>query len=130
MSTAADLAEDHNEADEAEAGPFAFSALSPRARQRALDKCRDVDVEYDWWDGVYEDAACRAALLGINIDTYPPKSGRVGPTIYFSGFWSQGDGASFVGWYNPKPDALKLIKAECNDETLIALAERLTVLNL
>lgn len=128
MSTAADLAKDHDEADET--GPFTFSALSPRAQKHALDKHRDINVEYDWWDFVYRDAARMAALLGINIDTWPPKSGHAGPKIYFSGFWSQGDGASFVGWYNPKPDALKLIKAECNDETLITLAERLTILNV
>jgi hypothetical protein len=47
------------------------------------------------------------------------------PAIYFSGFASQGDGACYTGWYRCKPDAVKLIKAECNDNELLAIAEGL-----
>lgn len=132
MPTIADLAEDFDEAEaEAEAGPFTFSALSKKAQQHALDKARYRDVEFDdWWGSVYEDAARMAALLGIDIDTFDKNSGRSGPTIYFTGFCSQGDGASFVGWYRPKADALTAIKAETDDKTLINIAERLTVLNV
>jgi hypothetical protein len=32
--------------------------------------------------------------------------------VYYSGFWSQGDGASFTGRYRYKAGALKAIKAE------------------
>lgn len=107
---------------------FSFKDLSEEAQQRAIDDARYSGVDHwDWWCSVYEDAARMAALLGIEIDQ---RDGRSDPAIYFSGFCSQGDGASFTGWYRPKADALTAIKAECNDETLINLAKRLTVLNV
>lgn len=107
---------------------FTFSQLSEEAQQRALDKARYRDVEWgDWWDTAYEDAARMASLLGIEIDQ---RGEHGGLAIYFSGFCSQGDGASFAGWYRPKADALAATKAETNDETLIKLAERLTALNV
>ena len=43
-------------------------------------------MDYEWWEGVYEMAIADGYELGFCIDK-----------IYFSGFWSQGDGASWVG---------------------------------
>lgn len=112
---------------------LSFSGLSEKAQQRAIDDARysEVDSGYDWWDNVFEDAVRMAALLGIEIDQ---RNGEhhsyAGPKIYFSGFCDQGDGACFQGTYRPKPDAFAAVKAECNDETLISLAERLTTLNV
>lgn len=112
---------------------LSFSDLSEKAQQRAIDDARysEVDGSYDWWDNVFEDAVRMAALLGIEIDQ---RNGEhhsyAGPKIYFSGFCNQGDGACFQGTYRPKPDAFAAVKAECNDETLISLAERLTTLNV
>lgn len=107
---------------------FTFSQLSEEAQQRALDKARDREVQFDgWWDSTYEDAVRMASLLGIEIDQ---RGEHGGLAIYFSGFCSQGDGASFTGWYRPKANALAAIKAETNDETLIDLAERLTTMNV
>lgn len=129
MLATADSAEDLD-ADE-DPAPVPFQALSPKAQERAIDKHRYNDVEHDWWDFAYEDANRMAMLLGIDIDVHPSKDrAGTGPKIYFSGFCSQGDGASFTGWYRPKSDALECIKAECDDETLISLAERLTVMNV
>ena len=48
------------------------------------------------------------------------------PTIYFSGFSSQGDGACFEGDYSYKKGALKAIVAECpTDKTLHQIARDL-----
>ena len=44
------------------------------------------DALDDWWHGVYERATEEGKLHGFDIET-----------IHFSGFWSQGDGASWVG---------------------------------
>lgn len=108
---------------------FLFEALSEKAQQAALDRYRYCWADHEWWDTTYEDAVRMAEILGIEIDKHYGKDGN-GPKIHFSGFCSQGDGASFAGRYAPKADALTAIQAQCNDETLIDLAKRLTVINV
>lgn len=57
--------------------------------QTAKDRARQWYIEgmdYDWWQGVYEMAKEDGYEKGFCIDT-----------INFSGFWSQGDGARWVG---------------------------------
>ena len=103
---------------------FAFDDLGAKAKEHALKRYRDWWVQDDWWNNVYEDAAHMAELLGISIDE------KHGLAIYFSGFWSQGDGASFMGTYRPRADAYDALRMHTDDETLVNLAERLTVLNV
>jgi hypothetical protein len=114
-----------------------FARLSKAVRQKVLDEHRDWNVTHDWWDSVYEDAVRMAALMGVEIDTVnrPRTPGPAGPTEYdidFSGFSSQGDGASFSGSYCCKPDAVKKITEECggNDPVLIEIATKLTALQI
>lgn len=109
---------------------YSFDELSEEAKQRAIDEHRDMHIEHhEWWYAVYEDAVECAKRLGIeiakkNLSGHP--SGRLETAIYFSGFWSQGDGASFEGYYSPKPDAVEAIKEHTFDPVLIDIAERLT----
>src|SRR5688572_27255234 len=35
---------------------FKFSELSESAKQTAIEKFRDVSVDYEWWESTYEDA--------------------------------------------------------------------------
>jgi hypothetical protein len=59
------------------------------AKQRKLiEKHRSWNTGHDWWDCTYDDFVGYAADRGFVID---PKH------IQFTGFWSQGDGASFTG---------------------------------
>ena len=113
---------------------FRFEALSDRAKATALDAIRHRDVDYDWWDNVYEDAVRMAAILGIEIDTetHRNQSGHryKAPKINFSGFWSQGDGACFTGTYTCAPEAITKITAECDDAKLLDLATRLTAVQV
>lgn len=110
---------------------FKFSELSESAKDTARDANRDWNVHYDWWDYVYEDAVRMAAILGIEI-SHTVGGPRRPPTvdISFSGFCSQGDGASFTGRYNFAHDAVTRMKAETADETLIRFAEELAVLQV
>jgi hypothetical protein len=56
-------------------------------RTTLLEKYRCINVEYgDWFGGVEGDFIEDMKAVGIDVDR-----------IYFSGFWSQGDGACFVG---------------------------------
>lgn len=56
-------------------------------RTALLDKYRYINVEFDnWWDCVEADFTEDMKKIGVHVDK-----------LYFSGFWSQGDGACFVG---------------------------------
>ena len=80
---------------------FGYHELSEKAKEAALDAWAQENEFFN--DFVYEDAVRVAELLGIEIDSKPVKlmngSTRYDPAIFFSGFWSQGDGACFEGSY-------------------------------
>lgn len=98
---------------------YSIERLAPKVRDEVIEKYRQTQVEYDWWDFIYQDATVMGALIGIEIDQ-----------IQFTGFCSQGDGACFTGRYSHKPGAVKAITAACGsqDLTLIQIAEDLTLL--
>ena len=54
--------------------------------QQFLDEHRNINIHHDWWDSVYTDFTEDMAAVGIDVWR-----------MYFSGFWSQGDGACFEG---------------------------------
>ena len=65
---------------------YSFEELSPEAQDNALENNRDINVDYDGWeDGVTE--GFKEDMREIGIDDIE---------ISFSGFYSQGDGASFT----------------------------------
>jgi hypothetical protein len=67
-----------------------------------------------------DDIAQAGAMLGIEFRTRDIKlmggSYKKKPCIYWSGFWSQGDGLSFEGWYKYKKGALQAITKEWPQE--------------
>lgn len=110
---------------------YKFEELSDQAKERARDWWREGALDYDWWDFVYEDAERMGKLLGIELAQKPVKlmSGktRYDPCIYFSGFYSQGDGACFEGSYSYAKGAAKAIRKETGntDHKLASIADRL-----
>jgi hypothetical protein len=85
---------------------YTFEELSEAAQEKAIERYREADsLDYQWWDFVYENVKCLGALIGIEIDR-----------IYFSGFWSQGDGACFEGSYSYKKGGVKALKNEAPHE--------------
>lgn len=93
-------------------------ALSPARREALLEEHRNTNVEnIDWWDSVYEyfDEECKEQ--GIDIEK---RARSRQPAIYFSGFWSQGDGACFEGRVGDWP---KFLTAAGKPE-LIALYQK------
>jgi hypothetical protein len=113
---------------------FTFDELDESAKDKARDKVRYDNVNDEWWDFVYEDAVRMGALIGINISkTDHHRKGRKSHQsidISFSGFCSQGDGASFEGDYWFVPDALLKVQAETSDEELLRIAQELLLLQL
>lgn len=77
---------------------YPFDELPEDAKEKAVEKLYDINVNYEWWDSVYEDAKEVGKLMGIDIDN-----------IYFSGFSSQGDGACFEGDYEYKKNSVKAV---------------------
>ena len=72
--------------NESEGETYSFEELSPEAQKHALEEQRDINVDYQGWeDGVTEGFKEDMEEIGISdID------------ISYTGFWSQGDGASFT----------------------------------
>ena len=69
----------------------------------------------DWWDFVYDDFEMVCAILGVRLKTRSVRlmggGTRQKPCIWFSGFWSQGDGACFEAFYAYEKDAPRKIRA-------------------
>lgn len=89
-----------------------FEALSRRDKDAILDKYRNYNVEdgLGWWDGVYENFIEEMKEIGIAVGAHPVGTQRGTtqvPSIYFSGFWSQGDGACFEGRVDDWPTFIK-----------------------
>lgn len=98
---------------------YKFAELSEAAKETAREHERQTYQDFNWWEWCYEDAVTCAECLGIELDA---------KNISFSGFSSQGDGASFTGYYDFKADAVTAITAHAPDEALLKIAEELTAL--
>lgn len=107
---------------------FLYDELSLKAQDAA--RRSETESQYflcdDWWDFVYEDAVRMAEMLGVDIH----KKDKHGWSIWFSGFYSQGDGATFEGAYRVNWDAVKMIQQETNDPELLRIATALTTMQL
>jgi hypothetical protein len=100
--------------------------------QSFIDEHRDFNVDHEWWDAVYDDFKAICDILGIMLQDKEPS---------FSGFCSQGDGASFTGVYRAvtyktittinryeaAPDELRAHAPQ--DTQLHAIADELCILN-
>lgn len=101
-------------------------ALSKERRDALLGKHRGTNVEHaEWWEGVYDIFVKDCAEKGICVDTHDVKTmdGKTAsrPSIYFSGFWSQGDGACFNGNVNDWPKFL----TACGRADLMPMYEKI-----
>ena len=73
--------------DNEEDKEYTFEELSPEAKINALDEMRDINVEYtEWHQPVVEGFEEEMKELGLEE-----------VEVQYSGFYSQGDGASFTG---------------------------------
>jgi len=94
---------------------YTFEELGEDTKRKAIEKLYDINTECGWWDWDFDNFKTIAALIGIDIDK-----------IYFSGFFSQGDGACFEGSYSYKKGGLKaLIEYAPQDECLHGIARNL-----
>ncbi len=92
---------------------FLFEELSDKAKEKAREWYRLCD-DGEFAEGVIEDAKIIGEKIGIDINK-----------IYYSGFWSQGDGACFEGYYSYKKGWKKELLAYANDPKVFSIAQRL-----
>jgi len=112
---------------------YQIDDLSAAAREKARCWYRDTLDCFPWWDAVYEDFLRICAIIGVDVATVSRcsagPSSVCDPCIYFRGFSSQGDGASFEGVYKYARRAAHEIRQYApRDEALHAIADQLTAL--
>jgi len=64
---------------------YKFDELSQEAQDKAVQQLEQVNLHDDWFDFLYQKHTDIATEAGFQVDR-----------MYFSGFWSQGDGAMFT----------------------------------
>ncbi len=93
---------------------YQFDELDERAKDKARDWYRQGAFDHDWYDFVYSDFEAICDILGITLRPNPVShvggAKREEPQIFFTGFASQGDGASFAGSYAYRPGSSKAIR--------------------
>jgi len=65
---------------------YKFNELSDEAKQKAIENLHDLNTSYDWDQFITDDFKEKMNAIGFVVSN-----------TYFSGFWSQGDGACFEG---------------------------------
>lgn len=66
---------------------YKYNELSDKAKEKARDWWRNASCGETYWsDCVIDEVKEQGAFMGLDIEN-----------VYFSGFWSQGDGACFEG---------------------------------
>jgi hypothetical protein len=105
-----------------ETAVYKFNELSDAAKEKAREWYRGHG-EYVCYDFIYEDAAEVAKILGFDICQTRKQlmngEHRYDPTIYWSGFWSQGDGACFEGSYAWNKGCVEAIKKYAPKDTAL-----------
>lgn len=109
---------------------YRFDELAEAAKDKARGWYREGTMSEDWHEFFYENFETIAAMLGVQLNTQAVRlyggGTRETPRIYFSGFWSQGDGACFDARYRYHPGAVKAIRQHAaQDSELHTIADTL-----
>ena len=106
---------------------FNYSELSESAKSKARDWYRTASQRDDFFaECVIEDAATVANLMGIDLNLTRTNNGNYKPSIFYSGFCSQGDGASFNCNYQYKKGSVAdVMNWAPNDKELHRIARAL-----
>lgn len=87
---------------------YTFDELDESAKDRVRSWYAESAIYCEWYDTVYDNFLEICKILGIETTS---------KKIYFSGFWSQGDGAMFEGGYSYKPGSVKAIMEYAPQDT-------------
>lgn len=102
---------------------FEFSELSDSAKERARQWYRNSSYDCYWSESAIDDAADLFDLIGVDIrntlKTRMDKTFSYEPSVFFSGFSSQGDGACFNAKHRYKKGGLKALISYAPHETAL-----------
>ncbi len=109
---------------------YTIDEFSDAAKEKARAWYRESCLDYEWYDFVYEDFQTICEILGVTLATSPVRlyggGTREKPQVWFTGFHSQGDGASFSGHYGHAKGSAAAIRAHApKDEELHRIADAL-----
>ena len=109
---------------------YGIEELPEAAKEHARAWFRETCLEHEWYDIVFEDFDTICRILGVTIRTSPVKlmggGTREKPHLWFRGFSSQGDGASFEGSLGYARGGAGAIRAHApQDEELHRIADEL-----
>ena len=109
---------------------YQLGELSDRAKDAARAWYREASACDDWHECVFDDFEAVCTILGVRLKTQTVRlyggGTRQKPCIWFSGFSSQGDGASFACAYSFATGACKAIRAHApQDSELHRIADAL-----
>ena len=100
---------------------YTIDELSDDAKEAARCWYRQHGLHDEWYDFVYDDFETICRILGVTLATTPVRLYGGGtldkPQIHWTGFSSQGDGASFAGLYGHAKGAAKAIRAHAPQDT-------------
>lgn len=82
---------------------YKFIELSETAQAKAIESFYDINVDFDWWDFIYDDFKQLCKTICIEVDL---------KKTYFNGFYSQGSGSSFTADITNVKECLQAIQAE------------------
>ena len=104
---------------------YQFNELGDDAKERARDWWREASAgDNDFAEHVIEDFERVCGILGVELAT--DKRTPPGACVYWRGFSSQGDGASWEGRYSSRTHAPKRIREHApKDEMLHRIADDL-----
>lgn len=110
---------------------YRFDELNDDSKTRARDWYRTGAFDYPWFESRFDEFEAVCRLLGVDLRTsaVPLMGGgtRKRPNIFFRGFWSQGDGASFEGHYRYRKGADADLRLQYPKDTeLLGIADRIT----
>ncbi|MFC0808978.1 antitoxin of toxin-antitoxin stability system [Ensifer sp. P24N7] len=109
---------------------YRIDELSESAKEKARSWHRESAFDYDWHETVYDDFETICVILGIRLKSRSRRTAGGGSSsktcIWFSGFWSQGDGACFEGYYRYERDCIRRIRTHAPlDKELHRIADAL-----
>ena len=93
-----------------------FKELTPEQQAKVIENNRPINVDYEGWsERVTDNFTVALGLIGFDV-----------AHMFFTGFWSQGDGASFTGTYRYVKGGIENLKKEFPNWTEFhSIAERL-----
>ena len=109
---------------------YTIDELSDAAKEAARAWYRETCLDHEWYEFVYEDFQTICGILGVTLATTPVRlyggGTRDKQQVWFTGFHSQGDGASFSGSYSHAKGAARGIRTHApKDNELHRIADAL-----